>query len=111
MRVNKTLILLALVIVSVFIAGCGKKTPKATTAHHESGSPALITTEIYEECMANKDTQGAQDALKTLEYLTAFHCNSVNYEDAKNRNYNNTHPRKPYIKRALWGFFCFMTAF
>jgi hypothetical protein len=86
----KTSIVLMVVIFAFsFMMGCGSKTPKTTTTHHESGSAALITTEIYEECMANNDIQGAKDALETLDYLLAFYCNAVYYEDVKNRNYNN----------------------
>ncbi len=89
MEINKTLILFALVITSVFAAGCGFKTTKTTTEHHEFGSYTLISTEVYEECMANNDIQGAKDVLDMKIYLGAFCCNGVSYDDVKNKNYNN----------------------
>ena len=89
MKINKILILFALVIVSVFVAGCGSKTTKTTTEHHEFGSYTLISTEVYEECMANNDIQGAKDVLEMKIYLGAFCCNGVSYDDVKNKNYNN----------------------
>ncbi len=49
----------------------------------------MIATEVFDECMANNDIQGAKDALETLKNLEAFCCGAVYYEDVKNRNYNN----------------------
>ena len=49
----------------------------------------MIVSDIYEECMADNDIQGAKEVLETCEYLMAFCCNLVNYEDVKNRDYNN----------------------
>lgn len=86
---NKVLKLLALVMVFGFVAGCSKKTPETTASHDEYGSCTLIVTEIYDECMANNDIQGANDVLETYTYLLAFCCGAVNYDDVKNRDYNN----------------------
>ena len=86
---NKVLKLFALVLVFGFVVGCGKKTQEATASHAEYGSCTLIVTEIYDECMANNDTQGAKDVLETYTYLLAFCCGAVNYDDVKNRDYNN----------------------
>ena len=84
-----TIVLMAVMAAISFMTGCGKKTPEITATHHESGSWDLITTEIYNECMANNDVQGAKDILEMKEYLAAFYCNEVNYEDVKNRDYNS----------------------
>ena len=86
---KKMLKLLALITVFGLVVGCGKKTPAIATTHHEFGRYSLIATEVYEECMANNDVQGAKDALETLKNLEAFCCGAVYYEDVKNRNYNN----------------------
>ena len=50
---KKIIILMVVIVAFSFMAGCGKKTPETTMTHHESGSWDLITTEIYNECMAN----------------------------------------------------------
>ena len=84
-----TIVLMAVMAAISFMTGCGKKAPEITATHHESGSWDLITTEIYNECMANNDVQGAKDILEMKEYLAAFYCNEVNYEDVKNRDYNS----------------------
>ena len=89
MKVNKALILFALVIVYVFVAGCGSKTPKTTTTHQEFGNATVMFSEVYEECIANNNTQGALDAVETYRYLCAFYCEEVYYEDFKNKKYNN----------------------
>ena len=86
---NKIIKLFALVMVFGLVAGCGKKTPETTAPHDEYGSCTLIVTEIYDECIANNDTQGAKDVLETYTYLLAFYCGAVNYDDVKNRDYNN----------------------
>ena len=86
--IHKKIIELMVVIVAFsFMVGCGSKPPEITT-HHEYGSCVLIATDIYDECIANNDSQGAKDALETLEYLLAFYTGVVNYEDVKNRDYN-----------------------
>ena len=88
-KFDKILILFAIVMLFGSVTGCGNKAPEVTTTHHEYGSYTLIATEIYEECMANNDAQGAHDAIETMRYLSAFCCNGVHYDDVKNRNYNN----------------------
>ena len=86
----KKIIKLIVVMAAIsLMAGCGKKTPEITATHHESGNYILITSEIYNECMANNDIQGAKDALDMMEKLGAFYCNGVFYDDIKNKNYNN----------------------
>ncbi len=80
---------MAVIAAISFMTGCGKKTPETTMPHHESGSWDLITTEVYDECMANNDVQGAKDMLEMKTYLSAFCCNEVNYADVKNRDYNS----------------------
>ena len=80
---------MAVITAFSFMAGCGKKAPEPAMTHHESGSAVLIATEIYDECVANKDYQGAEDALETLEYLIAFYSGVVYYEDVKNKDFNN----------------------
>ena len=87
--VKKIIVLIAVIAAISFMTGCGKKTPETTMTHHESGSWDLITTEIYNECMANNDIQGAKDILEMKTYLSAFCCNDVNYKDVKNRDYNS----------------------
>ena len=84
-----SVLLLAVIAAFSFATGCGKKTPGPSMAHHEVGSATLMFSEIYEECMANNDFQGAKDVTETYRYLSAFYCRSVYYEDVKNRNYNN----------------------
>ena len=85
---KKMIDLIAVIVAISLTAGCGKKTPE-TIPHHESGSCALIVTDIYEECMANNDVQGAKDVLESYTYLMAFCCGVVNYDDVKNKDYNN----------------------
>ena len=87
--VKKIIVLMVVMVAISFMTGCGKKTPETTMTHHESGSWDLITTEIYNECMANNDIQGAKDILEMKTYLSAFCCNEVNYADVKNRDYNS----------------------
>lgn len=86
---KKIIKLMAVIVAFSFMAGCGKKTSEPAMTHHEFGSVTLMFSQLYEECMANNDTQGAQDAVETYRYLGAFYCNRVYYEDVKNRNYNN----------------------
>ena len=81
--------LMAVIVAFSFMAGCGKRTPEPTATHHESGSYTLILSEIYDECMANNDIQGAKDALDMMTILSAFYCPYVKYDDVKNKNYNN----------------------
>jgi len=85
-KIIKILKLFTLLMAFGILVGCKSKTPMT---HNEIGSAVGITTDIYNECKANNDIQGAKEALETLRYLNAFCCDSVNYEDAKNRNYNN----------------------
>ena len=85
---SKMIILSVLIMLIGLMAGCSKKAPETLT-HHESGSCALIVSDIYADCVANKDAQGAKDVLETYENLMAFCCDVVNYDDVKNRNYNN----------------------
>ena len=80
-------IMLAITVFS-FMVGCVKK-PQENTPHIDSGTYTYIVSEIYDDCMAKNDVQGAKEALETKNYLSAFCCNVVNYEDVKNRNYNN----------------------
>ena len=88
----KYLIELTAVIVAVsFMSGCGSKETGNTT-HVESGSALAIVEQISDECMKNKDTQGAQEALDTFLYLLAFgyqEGNEVKYVDVKKRNFEN----------------------
>ena len=86
---KKIIKLMAVIVAFSFMAGCGKRTPEPTATHHESGSYTLILSEIYDECMANNDIQGAKDALDMITKLSAFYCSYVNYDDVKNKNYNN----------------------
>ena len=86
---KKIIKLMAVIVAFSFMAGCGKRTPEPTATHHESGSYTLILSEIYDECMANNDIQGAKDALDMITKLSAFYCPYVNYDDVKNKNYNN----------------------
>jgi hypothetical protein len=80
---------MTVIVAFSFMAGCGKRTPEPTATHHESGSYTLILSEIYDECMANNDIQGAKDALDMITKFSAFYCSYVNYDDVKNKNYNN----------------------
>ena len=90
---KKIIKLMAVIVAFSFMAGCGKRsgkrTPEPTATHHESGSYTLIVKEVYDECMANNDIQGAKDALGMITKLSAFYCPYVNYDDVKNKNYNN----------------------
>lgn len=86
---DRVLKLFALVMVFGLVVGCGKKTPETTLSHHERGSCTLIATDIYEECIANNDIQGAKDVMETYRHLLTFYCGAVNYDDVKNRDYNN----------------------
>ena len=86
---KKIIKLMAVIVAFSFMAGCGKRTPEPTATHHESGSYTLILNEIYDECMANNDIQGAKDALDMITKFSAFYCSYVNYDDVKNKNYNN----------------------
>ena len=86
---KKIIKLMAVIVAFSFMAGCGKRTPEPTATHHESGSYTLILSEIYDECMANNDIQGAKDALDMITKLSAFYCSYVNYDDVKNKNYSN----------------------
>ena len=86
---KKIIKLMAVIVAFSFMAGCGKNTPEPTATHHESGRYTLILSEIYGECMANNDIQGAKDALDMITKLSAFYCSYVNYDDVKNKNYNN----------------------
>jgi len=86
---KKIIKLMTVIVAFSFIAGCGKRTPEHTATHHESGSYTLILGEIYDECMANNDIQGAKDALDMITKFSAFYCSYVNYDDVKNKNYNN----------------------
>ena len=86
---KKIIKLMAVIVAFSFMAGCGKRTPEPTATHHESGSYTLILSEIYDERMANNDIQGAKDALDMKTKLSAFYCSYVNYDDVKNKNYNN----------------------
>ncbi len=86
---KKIIKLMAVIVAFSFMAGCGKNTPEPTATHHESGRYTLILSEIYGECMANNDIQGAKDALDMISKLSAFYCSYVNYDDVKNKNYNN----------------------
>ena len=88
-KLKVSIALMAAITAFSFMAGCGKKAPEPAMTHHESGSAVLIATEIYDECVANKDYQGAEDALETLEYLIAFYSGVVYYEDVKNKDFNN----------------------
>ena len=85
-RLKISILLLAVIAAFGFATGCGKKTPEPSMTHHEVGSATLMFSEIYEECMANNDFQGAKDVTETYRYLSAFYCRSVYYEDVKNRN-------------------------
>ena len=83
-------IVLTVVIAALsFMTGCSKKEPEITLTHHEYGSATLMFSEVYEECMANNDTEGAHEAVETYRYLSAFYTGRVYFEDFKNRNYNN----------------------
>ena len=86
---KKIIKLMAVIVAFSFMAGCGKRTPEPTATHHESGSYTQILSEIYGECMANNDIQGAKDALDMITKFSAFYCSYVNYDDVKNKNYNN----------------------
>jgi major membrane immunogen (membrane-anchored lipoprotein) len=86
---KKIIKLMTVIVAFSFMAGCGKRTPEPTATHHESGSYTLILSEIYDECMANNDIQGAKDALDMITKFSAFYCSYVNYDDVKNKNYNN----------------------
>ena len=86
---KKIIKLMAVIVAFSFMAGCGKRTPEPTATHHESGRYYLILSEIYDECMANNDIQGAKDALDMITKLSAFYCSYVNYDDVKNKNYSN----------------------
>ena len=86
---KKIIKLMAVIVAFSFMAGCGKRTPEPTATHHESGRYYLILSEIYDECMANNDIQGAKDALDMITKFSAFYCSYVNYDDVKNKNYNN----------------------
>ena len=73
------------------MAGCISKTPNNTT-HVESGDLTTIIDEIYNDCINNKDFEGAKEVLETHKYLLAFCCKhytEVKYDDVKNRNYEN----------------------
>ena len=85
---KKIIKLMTVIVAFSFMAGCGKRTPKPTATHHESGSYTLIVKEVYDECMANNDIQGAKDALDMKTKLSAFYCSYVNYDDVKNKNYS-----------------------
>ena len=76
---------MAVIVAFSFMAGCGKRTPEPTATHHESGRYYLILSEIYGECMANNDIQGAKDALDMITKFSAFYCSYVNYDDVKNK--------------------------
>lgn len=98
---KKMVILMAVAAAFFVLAGCAKKAPKITPTHHESGSYTLILTEIYDECMANNDIQGAKDALDMITKLSAFYCPYVNYDDVKNKNYNNFEFDVGYLQIAV----------
>ena len=87
-KLNKILKLFALSIVLGIVVGCKSKTPDTPT-HHESGSLTLITDEIVSECMENKEYEEGKEVLEMKKNLDAFYCEWVNYDDIKNRNYNN----------------------
>lgn len=80
--------LMAMATVFAFTTGCKTKTPE-TTPYTESATYTYIANEIYNDCVANNDYQGALDVLETKTYLSAFCCDIVSYDDVKNRNYNN----------------------
>ena len=86
---KKIIKLMAVIVAFSFMAGCGKRTPEPTATHRESGRYYLILSDIYDECMANNDIQGAKDALDMITKLNAFYCSYVTYDDVKNKNYSN----------------------
>ena len=87
----KIIELIVVVVAFGFMAGCRSKSAENTT-HVESGSLSVIRNEIYNDCLNNNDTQGAQEVLDTHIKLTAFCCKpytEVKYDDVKNRNFEN----------------------
>ena len=86
---KKIVVIMLTVAVLGIVPGCRQKTPE-TSSHIETGALIDIVEQISDECIANKDTQGAHDAWDTFLYLRAFCCVPwVNYDDVKNRNYEN----------------------
>ena len=88
---TKIIELMTFIVAFIFLAGCISKTPNNTT-HVESGDLTTIIDEIYNDCINNKDFEGAKEVLETHKYLLAFCCKhytEVKYDDVKNKNYEN----------------------
>lgn len=74
-------------------AGCVPKTTE-TVAHIETGALIDVVEQISDECIANHDTDGAHDAWHTFLFLDSFCCIPwVNYDDIKNKNFENLNYR------------------
>ena len=87
-KIKKIIKLITLVIVFGLAVGCAPKKP----IHNEIGKSIDIVEQISDDCIKNKDTQGAKDAWNTYLYLNAFYCQpwtDVKYDDVKNRKYEN----------------------
>ena len=88
---KKKIELIAVIVTFGFIVGCGPKASEKVT-HVESASLSTIRQEIYDDCLDNKDYDGAKEVLDTYLHLMAFYCKpytEVNYDDVKNRKYEN----------------------
>lgn len=91
LMLKKIIELMAVLAVFGIVTGCEPKTPEKIT-HSETGRYKEIVKEIYDECVANKDIEGAKEVLDTDLHLAAFCCGywtEVKYDDVKNRNFDN----------------------
>ena len=88
---KKIIELTAVLALFVFMTGC-KTGPSEITTHTESGKYKDMVMEIFDECVANEDYEGAKEVLDTDIHLAAFCCGwwtEVKYDDVKNRNFDN----------------------